>query len=230
MNELLFFIAIIMNFLCVTLAYKFFNKTRIYAWIALATVIANIEVVKCVDIFGLPLTLGNVTYGSIFLASDILNEKYGREKAQKGVFLGFFALLILTVFTQIDLLYIPSSNDFAQNAMQTLFSLTPRICLGSMLAYLVSNTLDVYLYQGIRKIIPSDKFLWVRNNASTMTSQLVDTIIFTCIAFLGVFPLKTVIELCITTYVVKLIIALCDTPFLYIAKKINNDENLSKEN
>jgi len=126
MNELLFFIAIIMNFLCVTLAYKFFNKTGIYAWIALATVIANIEVVKCVDIFGLPLTLGNVTYGSIFLASDILNEKYGREKAQKGVFLGFFALLILTVFTQIDLLYIPSSNDFAQNAMQTLFIPLPR--------------------------------------------------------------------------------------------------------
>ena len=120
MNELLFFIAIIMNFLCVTLAYKFFNKTGIYAWIALATVIANIEVVKCVDIFGLPLTLGNVTYGSIFLASDILNEKYGREKAQKGVFLGFFALLILTVFTQIDLLYIPSCTK--RNANPVFFN------------------------------------------------------------------------------------------------------------
>lgn len=229
MNETLFFIAIIVNFLGVTLAYKLFSKTGIYAWIALATVIANIEVVKCVDIFGLPLTLGNVTYGSIFLATDILNEKYGREKAQKGVFLGFFSLLVLTLFTQIDLLYIPSSNDFAQGAMQTIFALTPRICLGSMLAYLVSNTMDVFLYKQIRDILPSDKFLWVRNNAATMTSQLVDTILFTFIAFFEVFPLSIVLKLCFTTYVLKLIIAVCDTPFLYLAKRINNDEQI-KEN
>ena len=229
MNETLFFTAIIVNFLGVTLAYKLFSKTGIYAWVALATVIANIEVVKCVDIFGLPLTLGNVTYGSIFLATDILNEKYGREKAQKGVFLGFFSLLVLTLFTQIDLLYIPSSNDFAQGAMQTIFALTPRICLGSMLAYLVSNTLDVFLYKKIRDILPSDKFLWVRNNAATMTSQLVDTILFTFIAFFGVFPLSIVLKLCFTTYVLKLIIAVCDTPFLYLAKRINNDEQI-KEN
>ena len=229
MNETLFFTAIIVNFLGVTLAYKLFSKTGIYAWVALATVIANIEVVKCVDIFGLPLTLGNVTYGSIFLATDILNEKYGREKAQKGVFLGFFSLLVLTLFTQIDLLYIPSSNDFAQGAMQTIFALTPRICRGSMLAYLVSNTMDVFLYKKIRDILPSDKFLWVRNNAATMTSQLVDTILFTFIAFFGVFPLSIVLKLCFTTYVLKLIIAVCDTPFLYLAKRINNDEQI-KEN
>ena len=61
-----------------------------YAWIALATVIANIEVVKCVDIFGMPLTLGNITYGSIFLATDILSEKYGIKSAKKGIFIGFF--------------------------------------------------------------------------------------------------------------------------------------------
>ena len=229
MNETLFFTAIIVNFLGVTLAYKLFSKTGIYAWVALATVIANIEVVKCVDIFGLPLTLGNVTYGSIFLATDILNEKYGREKAQKGVFLGFFSLLVLTLFTQIDLLYIPSSNDFAQGAMQTIFALTPRICLGSMLAYLVSNTMDVFLYKKIRDILPSDKFLWLRNNTATMTSQLVDTILFTFIAFFGVFPLSIVLKLCFTTYVLKLIIAVCDTPFLYLAKRINNDEQI-KEN
>ena len=229
MNETLFFTAIIVIFLGVTLAYKLFSKTGIYAWVALATVIANIEVVKCVDIFGLPLTLGNVTYGSIFLATDILNEKYGREKAQKGVFLGFFSLLVLTLFTQIDLLYIPSSNDFAQGAMQTIFALTPRICLGSMLAYLVSNTMDVFLYKKIRDILPSDKFLWLRNNTATMTSQLVDTILFTFIAFFGVFPLSIVLKLCFTTYVLKLIIAVCDTPFLYLAKRINNDEQI-KEN
>lgn len=229
MNEILFFTALILNFIGVTLAYKFFKKTGVYAWIALATVIANIEVVKCVDIFGLPLTLGNVTYGSIFLATDILSEKYGRKDAQKAVFLGFFALIILTIFTQIDILYIPSSNDFAQDAMKTLFTLTPRICLGSMLAYLISNITDVFLYEKVKNILPENKFLWIRNNIATMTAQLIDTIIFTFIAFLGVFPLQIVLELCLTTYVVKFIIALCDTPFLYIAKHMNNDKTISNE-
>ncbi len=221
MNEALFFTAILINFIGVTVAYKLFDKTGIYAWIALATIIANIEVIKCVEIFGLPLTLGNVTYGSIFLATDILNEKYGKEKAQKGVYLGFFALLIFTVFMQIDLLYTPSINDFAHGAMKTLFSLTPRICLASMCAYLVANTLDVILYKKIKDILPSDKFLWVRNNAATMTSQLVDTILFTFLAFYGVFPLAIVLKLCLTTYILKLFIAVCDTPFLYLAKRIN---------
>lgn len=229
MNETLFVIAILLNFIGVIAAYKLFNKTGIYAWIALATVIANMEVVKCVDIFGLPLTLGNVTYGSIFLATDILNEKYGRKKAQKGVFLGFFSLLIFTVFTQIDLLYIPSINDFAHDAMKVLFSLTPRICIGSMIAYLVSNTMDVFLYKKIRDIFPSDKFLWLRNNGATMTSQLADTFLFTFIAFYGIFPLHTVLELCVTTYLLKIMIALCDTPFLYLAKYMDKKSETLKD-
>lgn len=229
MNETLFVIAILLNFIGVITAYKLFNKTGIYAWIALATVIANTEVVKCVDIFGLPLTLGNVTYGSIFLATDILNEKYGRKKAQKGVFLGFFSLMIFTVFTQIDLLYIPSINDFAHDAMKVLFALTPRICVGSMIAYLVSNTMDVFLYKKIRDMFPSDKFLWMRNNGATMTSQLADTFLFTFIAFYGVFPLHTVLELCVTTYLLKIMIALCDTPFLYLAKYMDKKSETLKD-
>ena len=113
MNEALFFITIIVNFAGVIFAYKFFGKMGIFAWIALATIVANVEVLKCVDIFGMALTLGNVTYGSIFLATDILNEKYGVEEAQKSVYLGFFALLMFTIITQIDLHYISNEADFS---------------------------------------------------------------------------------------------------------------------
>ena len=226
MNETLFFICIVLNFICVIFSYRFFGKTGVYAWIALATVIANIEVLKCVDIFGMPLTLGNITYGSIFLATDILSEQYGAAKAQKGVFLGFFSLLILTVFTQIDLLFVPNADDFANDAMVVLFSLTPRICLGSMVAYLISNSLDVFLYEKFKNLLPSDKFMWFRNNTATMTAQFFDTIIFTFISFFGVFPLKTVLELCLTTYLIKMFIALLDTPFLYLAKYLCKGKNI----
>ena len=187
----------------------------------MATVIANIEVIKCVDIFGMPLTLRNITYGNIFLATDILSEKHGIKCARKGVFIGFFSLLVLTLLTQIDILFIPNQDDFVQEAMKTIFSLTPRICFGSMLAYLISNTLDIFLYERIKTLSPNSRFIWLRNNVATITSQFIDTLIFTFISFWGVFSPVVVLELCITTYLVKIIIALCDTPFLYIANLLN---------
>ena len=100
MNEILFFITLIVNFSCIIFAYKFFGRTGMFCWIAMATIIANVEVLKCVDIFGMALTLGNVSYGSIFLATDILNEKYGIKYAQKSIFIGFFALLFFNVLVR----------------------------------------------------------------------------------------------------------------------------------
>lgn len=228
MNEALFFLSLFLNFVFVTLAYKFFDKTGVYAWITLATIIANIEVMKCVDIFGMPLTLGNITYGSIFLATDILSEKYGLKSARKGVFIGFFTLLVLTLITQIDILFIPNQDDFVQEAMKTLFTLTPRICFGSMIAYLVSNTLDIILYEMIKELSPNNRFIWLRNNVATMTSQFVDTLIFTLISFWGIFSAQIVWQLCVTTYLVKIIIAILDTPFLYIANFIKGGKGVNK--
>ena len=226
MNEILFFISLIANFSGVIFAYKFFGKIGLFCWIAMATVIANIEVLKCIDMFNMALTLGHVTYGSIFLATDILNEKYGVNEAQKSIYIGFFALLTFTLFTQIDLHYISNSSDFAGEAMKTLFSITPRVCLGSMFAYFISNMLDVHLYTLIKKYLPSDKYLWVRNNGATMLSQLVDTTIFTLIAFAGIFSTKILFELIITTYLIKILIALFDTPFIYLAKRIKISQNI----
>jgi len=224
MNELLFFITLIINFSCVIFSYKFFGKIGVFCWIAMATIIANVEVLKCVDIFNMALTLGNVTYGSIFLATDILNEIYGVKEAQKSIYIGFFALLTFTLITQVDLHYISNSSDFAGEAMKTLFTITPRVCFGSMFAYFISNMLDVYLYMLIKKCLPSDKFLWLRNNSATLISQFFDTIIFTCIAFVGVFQKEIIFQLCVTTYLLKIIIALLDTPFLYIAKRIKTED------
>lgn len=222
MNELLFFVTIVINFIGILLAYKLFGKIGLFAWIALATVIANIEVTKCVDMFGFSLTLGNVIYGSTFLATDMLSEFYGGKEARKGVFIGFFATIMFTVISQINLLFVPNSQDFVSDAMKTLFSLTPRLCVASMAAYLVSNVLDTYTYDWIRKRFPNQ--LWLRNNGSTMTSQLVDSFLFTFAAFYGVFDMAMLVELSITTYLLKVIIAACDTPFLYVARNIRSKE------
>lgn len=224
MNEFLFFVTVVFNFCGILLFYRFFGKIGLFSWVAFASIIANIEALKCVTIFGLSLTLGNVMYGTIFLATDILSEQYGGKTARKAVMIGFAATLVFTLASQITLLYVPNESDFASPAMQTLFSILPRMIIASMLTYIVSNTIDTYLYDAIRRKLPSDRFLWVRNNGSTCISQMLDTVVFTFAAFWGMFPNRVLFELCLTTYVIKLLIAVCDTPFLYIAKRINSNK------
>ena len=217
MNEILFFITLILNFSGILAAYKFFGKTGLYCWAAFATILTNIEVIKCVDIFGVALTLGNVTYGTTFLVTDILGEKYGGKEARKAVYIGLFAMIVFTILMQLDLLYTPNEADFANDAMNTLFSLTPRLCFASLIAYFISNILDTYIFEFLKKY---NKYLWLRNNLSTMTSQLVDSVIFIVIAFYGVFSNDMFVELLFTTYFSKVLIAACDTPFIYLARKI----------
>lgn len=218
---MLFVVTLMVNFSGILLFYRLFRETGLFAWIAFATIAANIEVVKCVDIAGLPVTLGNVIYGTIFLATDILSEIYGGKESRKGVFIGFLAMIVFTAMTQVNLHFIPNENDTASDAMRTIFSLTPRICLASVISYVISNTLDTFTYDFIRRVLPADGYLWVRNNGSTMTSQMVDAVLFTWLAFGGLYSTADVWVLCMTTYAVKFIVAVCDTPFLYIAKKMH---------
>jgi uncharacterized integral membrane protein (TIGR00697 family) len=230
-NEVLWFIFAIVNFLMIVFAYKLFGKTGLFAWIALGTILANIQVTKTIDfhIFGFvaTATLGNIMYGTLFLVTDALGEKYGRVQAKKAVYIGFFSLLATVILMQFAILFIPSDSDFAHESIVTIFSVLPRIALGSLSAYLVSQLFDVYFFQVIKKKYPSDSLLWLRNNGSTALSQLIDTSIFVPIAFLSVpflglegYPIDVVISIFWTTYVIKLIVAALDTPFVYMIKKM----------
>ncbi len=219
-NEFLWFSFAIVNFVMITLSYKLFGKNGLYAWIAAGTVIANIQVTKSVNIFGFAATLGNIMYGTLFLATDALGEKYSKKDAFKGVMIGFFILLSTTIIMQIALAFTPNSEDFAHDSLDTIFGLMPRIAFASILAYLISQFLDVTLFDKIKKAFPDDKYLIVRNNGSTLISQLVDTAIFVPIAFLGVYDNSIVLDIFITTYIIKLIVAFFDTPFVYLIKRI----------
>lgn len=220
MNELLFFLTVLINFIGILLSYRLFKKTGLLIWVAMSTIIANIEATKCVDMFGLSLTLGNVVYSTVFLATDILSEIYGGKEARKAVLIGFFSMIMFTILTQVDLMFIPNAEDIVHESMTTLFGFMPRFCLASLVTYFISNNLDTYLYDFIRTKFPDDKYLWLRNNGSTMVSQFVDSVLFTIIAFVGVYSWKVIINLSLVTYIIKFAVAILDTPFLYISKKI----------
>lgn len=216
----LWLILMLVNFLAILLFYKLFDEVGLYSWIAISAIIANIQVLKTIELFGLVVTLGNIIYGTSFLATDILSELHGKKKAKKGVYIGLLTLVSMTLIMQVSLMFVPHESDFAQEALQTIFGIMPRIAFASFLAYFISQLHDVWAFDYWKGKFPDRKYLWLRNNLSTIVSQLIDSIVFTSIAFYGVFESSVFIEILITTYVLKLLVALLDTPFVYIATKI----------
>ncbi len=211
----------LINFIAILIFYKLFDETGLYVWIAISAIIANIQVIKTIELFGLVVTMGNIIYGTSFLATDILSEIYGKDKAKKGVYIGLLTLVSMTIVMQVSLMFEPHASDFAQSSLEVIFGIMPRIAFASLVAYFLSQIHDIWAYNFWKEKLPDLKFLWIRNNASTLVSQLIDSAIFTFIAFYGVFSRQVFLEIFITTYVLKLFVAVLDTPFIYIATLIN---------
>ncbi len=225
MNEILLVGSVFLIYGAVLLAYRVFGKAGLYAMTAIATILANIEVLMLIEGFGAQQTLGNVMFASTYLATDILSENEGKKPASRAVWLGVMTSAMMFAFTQYWLLYTPAENDWAAPHIRAIFSTTPRLLLASFLGYAVSQRLDVWLYHLIWKVTTeksgdSRKFLWLRNNAATLASQIVNTVLFTLIAFAGVYDNSTLISVMISSYVVYIFTSLADTPAVYIARRM----------
>ena len=226
-NEILWIVFLLIDLSVTILVFLKFGKEGLFVLIGVNIILCNIQVLKLVNLFSVTVTLGNILYGSIYFATDLLGEFYGRKEAYKGVFFGFGAMLLMTVFMQAALLFVPAPDDFINESMRNIFSMMPRIALASVIAYLISQLHDVWIYNVYKKKTGGKK-LWLRNNASTMVSQLIDTSVFVTIAFWNVVSKEIFISIMITTYVMKAAIALLDTPFIYIAKRFKSVENNEK--
>lgn len=219
-NEVIWLLFALVNFTFFLISYKLLGKLGIFLWIVIATILANIQVLAVVDLFGIEANLGNILYGTIFLATDVLNEIFGKKEAKKAVFVGFSVMFMTVVIMQIAIRFNPNPSDWAMPYLKEIFGFLPIVFLASMSAFIVSQLVDVYLFAKIKEKLPDNKFLFIRNNGSTLLSQLVDTIIFVPIAFFTAFEAPVIFNLIISTYVIKLIVALLDTPIIYIAKMI----------
>ena len=217
LNETLWFASMIINFILILLAYRLWGKIGLFIFIPVSTILANIQVIKQVDLFGLHGTMGDIVYCGIFLISDILSENYGKKMAKNTISIGFFSLISTTIIMVLSLKMVPNTFDSSQNSLEQIFGFLPRITLASLSAFLISQTYDVWAYQFWREKFPEFKHIWIRNNFSTLASQFIDGIIFTVIAFYGVFEVSYMIKIFITSYILKTIVSIFDTPFVYAA-------------
>jgi len=224
-NPFLIWIAmLIFCFASILLFLKLFGYVGLYIYSSIAIIAGNIQVLKTVDFFYSPepIALGTILFASIFLCTDILSEYFGKAKAKKNVLIGFISFLFMTIIMLFTIGFKPSSIDWSQDNLVNVFTPMTRFFIASMIAYLVSQYFDVWLYNFIKKLTLNN-FLWLRNNLSTILSSLIDNTIFSLLAWIILNPepetMYNVIMIYIFgTYLLRILIALIDTPFLYLAK------------
>lgn len=222
-NEILLILSLIITYSAVLLLFTLFKEQGLYLWTVIATIAANIEVLIVVNAFGMEMTLGNILFASTFLVTDIMSELYSKKAAQTAVWTGIATSVCFVLITQSWMLYIPNENDFATPAIRTVFSNTPRLMIVGIAVYAIVQLFDVWAYHKwweftSRRFQDRRKFLWLRNNGSTLVSQLLNTILFTWGAFLGVHDTQTLISIAISSYIIFIATSIADTPFVYLAR------------
>lgn len=163
------------------------------------------------------LSAGVLPYPITFLVTDILSEIYGRKKTNQVVMMGFAALIFTLFILWLGSMF-PSIADSPVNdeLYQAAYGNSWRVIMSSMVAYIIAQLVDVRLFH-FWKGLTGGKYLWLRNNASTVVSHLVDTTLVVSVLFVGVKSWNEIGEMILDGWMFKALAALADTPFLYLA-------------
>ena len=222
-----FVVWIVLLFFCfssILIFLKLFSFAGLYVYSALAVIIGNIQVLKTVDFFYSPepVALGTILFSSTYLCTDILSEHFGKDKAQKNVLISFVSFLFVTIVMLVTIGFNPSANDWAQDSLENIFTPMSRFFIASMIAYLVSQYFDVWIYSTIKNLT-MNRFLWLRNNLSTILSSLIDNTVFSILAWIILNPnpetfYNVIMIYILGTYILRIFIAFIDTPFMYLSK------------
>ena len=178
--------------------------------------VANIIAGKLFILGRFVLPAAVFVYPVTFVVTDTVSEVWGKEEANGIVWLGLLANLIMTAFLYLGQVLPPAPFWELQPAYEAILGAVPRIVAASMIAYLISQLHDVQAFLFWRRVT-AGRHLWLRNNLSTIVSQLLDSVIFITIAFAGTVEGAVLINLIAGQYLVKFILALADTPFCYLA-------------
>ena len=226
-QELLWLLTVVYDLGLAILLYRFFGKYGLYAAVILGIILGNLQGGKVseLELFGYSFTvsMGAILYSGIYFATDLLNEKFGRAEANRAVMLGFVANVAVMITLVLSVQFKPSNITGSalevHKAISTLAIYSPAFVIGSLTAYLISQTFDVWLFHKIKSYTGESR-LWLRNNLSTITSQLLDTMIyqFTWVIATGM-EWKIAFLLAATKYVFKVLMALVDPVFIYWVRK-----------
>ncbi|MGI6324722.1 MAG: queuosine precursor transporter [Bacilli bacterium] len=219
MNELLWLALLTLCFISIISLYRYFGKVGLYVWLVLALMMSNIQTIRIINLFSFEIALGIIFYSTTFTIIDILLEKHGKKEAQNAVVVATISMIITTLLMHLTTYTNPSINDITTYSFNLIFFINIRIFIATVIAFFISHWYKIIIYEKIKN--DYRKSYIVSGDVSTIISQLIDTMLFIIIAFIGTYPLSIMIELFIAKYVFKFIVAILDTAVLYFVNKID---------
>ncbi|CZR99605.1 Inner membrane protein YhhQ [Clostridioides difficile] len=204
-----------------------FNLILLNSFFMLGLLMSNLFGGKLISIVGFTVAGAIITYPITFLSTDIIGEIWGKKQANECVKIGIVIQLsfLLLGYLSLSIPALEQSIEL-QNSLKMVLNQGLRMTLASLGAFSCSQFLDIYIFHRLKEK-HNNKYKWLRNNASTMTSQFVDTIIFITIAFYGV--VDNLFLMIIAQYVVKFFLALLDTPFFYLLTRESKEIKVDKQ-
>ncbi|WP_408888884.1 queuosine precursor transporter [Myxococcus faecalis] len=172
------------------------------------------------------MSIGILPFPVTFLLTDILNEFYGKRTARfvtwVGFFMAIFAFAVIAIAVQVPIAPLTRAPDYlgtVESAFNNVFDGSQRILVASMAAYLVGQFTDIALFNLLKRVT-KNRLLWLRATGSTLVSQLIDTVVMQFVAWTGVLPTKVIVGIVLSSYVVKVLVAVGLTPFIYLGHSL----------
>ncbi|MBD3311637.1 MAG: queuosine precursor transporter [Candidatus Magasanikbacteria bacterium] len=173
---------------------------------------------KITTLFGVAVSVGIFAYPLTFMVTDAVAEVFGRKKAKQIVWAALIAQVFVLLLTYVSVQLPPASRYQLNEEYVKIFSGSLRMIIASLIAFIVSQSHDIWAFEFWKKIT-NNKYLWLRNNASTFVSQAIDTLLFMFIAFYGIsekFTILFILQLSLSYWLFKIAFAALDTPFVYL--------------
>ena len=212
-NELILFISAAVTVSMVFVAARLGTKW-LFGIVGLNLILINIFGSKLIEVFGFVTNAGNIFYACAFLATHFLLERRDVRYARQTILFGVGTVIAFVALSQLAVALLGApSGEGTQNALQTVFSFSPRIAIASMLAYIFAQHVNISLYAWL-KVKTKDRWLWVESNGANIIAQLVDSSLFFTIAFLDL-PGDTLLQAIVVGWVIKSFVVMLGVPFLY---------------
>lgn len=197
------------------------GRNYVFAFMATVGTLAFFISPMVISLFGFAFALMELFYAALFFTTDLIAEHYGKRDAHSLVWLAVVVSVVIGVITSISVVLTPHEVDFIQPHIKAILEIAPRVLLAAFVMFIVEQHFDIWLFHKIKQKTQGKK-LWLRNICSTSTTQLMDVLVFYPVAFYGIY--SNLIELMIAAFVFKVLLALLDTPFIYLSRKFKPKE------
>lgn len=190
------------------------GKEALFVWIALQSILANFFVLKQITLFGLNATASDMFAVGGLLGLNLIQAYYGKEAAKKAVGISFIAMTFFCILSQAHIYYVPNHFDTSHDAYAQLLTPAPRILIGSLIAFLVVQSFDVFLFDKLKRHFPKNSFTKI-SIICLFTSQALDTILFAHLALYGI--VNKLWEVILIGYLIKTFTILFMVPLFHIS-------------